>query len=373
MGITVLSSVSTSSARPLPHGGTPAEAAPADFASLLGGQLSSTPGKLMPTKAADALIEQGTSEGNILTPEQLAELAALNPALAAQLLPGMQQNPVKTSVDRDSLLAQGSDPAPANLTSDPEKKTSGAALLSEIAAATTTHAGQTDALASNRLQNQATPLPADLEKQADNRQGGAELTGIKADSALVTDAESAKIAAEPSTASSQPSFAATLHAATAQARAQAAEQASANIPTPIHATHWAQDFGEKIVWLAKNDQQTAQISINPPQLGPMQISINMNGDQASAIFASPHAEVRQAIEEAMPRLREMLSSAGISLGDAHVGAHLPQQNRDDAQQFSNSNPNGAPFANENAILVGDSKTGSSSPIHRGRGLVDLFA
>jgi len=148
------------------------------------------------------------------------------------------------------------------------------------------------------------------------------------------------------------------------------------ISTPIHESQWASNLGEKIVWLARNDQQTAQISINPPQLGPMQISLSMSGDQATAMFASPHPEVRQAIEDAMPRLREMLSSAGISLGDANVGTQLPQQNRDNAPQFANTPSNGGRIADENAILGKDSQMGSTSgtlPILRGRGLVDLFA
>jgi flagellar hook-length control protein FliK len=105
----------------------------------------------------------------------------------------------------------------------------------------------------------------------------------------------------------------------------------------------------------------------------MQISISLNGDQASAAFASPHASVRQALEQAMPHLREMLTSAGISLNDASVSTQLPQQNRDNSQQFTNTPSNRTPFADENAILSGDIKASASLPIQRGRGLVDLFA
>ncbi|AXS79185.1 flagellar hook-length control protein FliK [Dechloromonas sp. HYN0024] len=146
----------------------------------------------------------------------------------------------------------------------------------------------------------------------------------------------------------------------------------AAISTPLNEPGWPHDFGNRIVWLAKNDQQVAQININPPQLGPVQISISLNGDQASATFASPHPEVRQAIQDSLPQLREMFSTAGISLGQANVGSHMPSQNREASYQFANE----ARSSGENAILSPDSHASSAPagiPIQRGRGLVDLFA
>jgi flagellar hook-length control protein FliK len=144
------------------------------------------------------------------------------------------------------------------------------------------------------------------------------------------------------------------------------------IATTLQDSRWPQEFSDRIVWIAKNDQQVAQINITPAQLGPVQITVNINGDQASINFASPHAEVRKAIEDAMPNLREMLASSGISLGQSNVGSQLQQQQRELPGQFAN----GSRSTGENAILPPDSRTGSNSsslPIQRGRGLVDLFA
>ncbi len=156
-------------------------------------------------------------------------------------------------------------------------------------------------------------------------------------------------------------------------QAQGAEASqSQNVNTHLRDAAWPQQFGNKIVWLAKNDQQTAQININPPQLGPVQITINLSGDQASLAFASPHAEVRQAIESAMPQLKELLASAGINLGQANVGANLSQQNPDNPSQSANANRS----TDENAILPANDNapsTGASTVLNRGRGLVDLFA
>lgn len=140
----------------------------------------------------------------------------------------------------------------------------------------------------------------------------------------------------------------------------------------IQGNNWSQHFGEKVVWLAKSDQQSAQININPPQLGPIQITLNLSGDQATMSFASPHLDVRQAIESALPQLKEMLSSAGINLGQADVGANMAQHKQETPFQSANGQRRG----DENAILPANeiaATTGTSQILQRGRGLVDLFA
>ena len=144
------------------------------------------------------------------------------------------------------------------------------------------------------------------------------------------------------------------------------------IHTHLRESSWSQQFGEKIVWLAKNDQQSAQININPPELGPVQITLNLSGGEAKVTFASPHMEVRQAIENSLPQLKEMLSSAGINLGQTNVGANLAQQNPENPYH----NANGKRLADENAILPANDKAlnvTTSSVLQKGRGLVDLFA
>ncbi|PKO47812.1 MAG: hypothetical protein CVU31_07815 [Betaproteobacteria bacterium HGW-Betaproteobacteria-4] len=178
----------------------------------------------------------------------------------------------------------------------------------------------------------------------------------------------------PGNSGNTPAFATAL-AATSAAGAAAPSTAPAPSPavhTALGSPNWSQDFGSRIVWLAKNDQQVAQININPPRLGPVQISISLSGDVVTTTFASPHAEVRQAIQDSLPQLRDMFSTAGISLGEANVGSQLPSQNREAAFQFANE----ARTSRETAILSPDSHASSAPsgiPVQRGRGLVDLFA
>lgn len=183
---------------------------------------------------------------------------------------------------------------------------------------------------------------------------------------------------KPQTETSTANIAANLSTPTAMtsqlpaSSSNATQTATVEVPTPLRDAQWPQSFSEKIVWMAKNDQQSAQINLNPPQLGPVQVNIHLNGDQANAVFSSPNAEVRQAIQESLPQLKEMFAAAGINLGQTDIGANLAQQNRETPFQSAN----GQRSTNENAILAGNGNMADSTvstPIQRGRGMVDLFA
>lgn len=186
--------------------------------------------------------------------------------------------------------------------------------------------------------------------------------------------ESANIAAPTDLpAATTTPFADALAAHAAAAPVRQAEQLPTPpaVETPIGDRGWSRDFSDSVVWMSRQEVHSAQLNLNPPHLGPVQVTLSVNGDQVTAAFASPHSEVRQAIQDALPQLREMLSGAGINLGQANIGAQLQQQQQPPTPQASD---NGR-FASDNAILQGATGEAASVPtlVSRGRGLVDLFA
>jgi len=50
----------------------------------------------------------------------------------------------------------------------------------------------------------------------------------------------------------------------------------------------------------------AEIKLNPAHLGPISVRIDVNQDQATIMFTAQHADVKEAIEASIPKLREML-------------------------------------------------------------------
>ena len=144
------------------------------------------------------------------------------------------------------------------------------------------------------------------------------------------------------------------------------------LSTPIRDQGWSVDFAQKIVWLASNDKQSAQLTLNPPHMGPIEISLNLDKGNASASFVSANAEVRDAIETALPRLREMFASAGIELGQTNVSAESFRQQPGNGEGQRSSSQ----WVADNAILGADSAGSLPARVFsetHGNGLVDIFA
>ena len=96
---------------------------------------------------------------------------------------------------------------------------------------------------------------------------------------------------------------------------------------------WSQAFNSSIVLLARDHMQSARLNINPPELGPIEVRLSVQNDQTSIQFLTHHAATRDVIEDAFPRLREMMASNGINLGDVNVSEHTAsdqQQTREDS-------------------------------------------
>lgn len=73
---------------------------------------------------------------------------------------------------------------------------------------------------------------------------------------------------------------------------------------------FAQALNGQVGWMVGQGQQTAVVQINPPQLGPLQISVQIHGDQTQVLFQTHHALTKSALDAATPQLRELLGQNG---------------------------------------------------------------
>lgn len=142
------------------------------------------------------------------------------------------------------------------------------------------------------------------------------------------------------------------------------------VTQPVTAPAWREAFADKVTWVASARQPAAELQINPPQLGPVEIRVSMNADQANLSFFSPHAAVREAIQAALPRLTDAFAASGLTLGNVLVGAES-QSGRQPNEREAPGRFSGAPTqdfsAPETATAVTWLRPGS------GLGRVDLFA
>lgn len=164
------------------------------------------------------------------------------------------------------------------------------------------------------------------------------------------------------------------HASGARTMIPATPTAISLVPTHIDSPAWSKDFGQHVIRLAVDGQPAAEIHLNPPDLGPIRVTIEIKGQEALLQFVAEHPQTREALESALPRLREMFAAGSLTITSANVTgeAFSPHGGSGQEQRFDQT-----PFAarSERLMVIEDALpaaiTGSRSPArHSG---IDLFA
>ncbi|KKL36732.1 flagellar hook-length control protein [Burkholderia contaminans FFH2055] len=185
-----------------------------------------------------------------------------------------------------------------------------------------------------------------------------------------------------------PAASATLAAgATAAAAAQANLQlspaagaiaaANAHVLAPhVSTPDWTDALSQKVVFLSNAHQQSAELTLNPADLGPLQVVLRVADNNAHALFVSQHPQVREAVEAALPKLREAMEAGGLGLGSATVSdGGFASQQQNPQQTFAHGQPSRRGSGGSSA---GDAPVGAAQPAPAAAsvsraGLVDTFA
>jgi len=155
---------------------------------------------------------------------------------------------------------------------------------------------------------------------------------------------------------------------------QLASQES-RIETPVGHQNWSQEVGDKLTWMVGKQESKAELVLTPPHMGRIEVSITLNGDQASASFNTTNPAVRDALESALPRLKEILADAGVRLDQAQVGADTRQNSPQDQERRDNSGRNAQVATGDFVPGLASVASGSgnvSQWIRQGNGMVDTF-
>lgn len=121
----------------------------------------------------------------------------------------------------------------------------------------------------------------------------------------------------------------TSHFSSAAQRADgpAAASPSAHLMASVDTTRpaWSDQVMQKVMWMSAQNINKADIALDPPELGPLHVRVTTQGDQMTVSFASAHAVVRDAVDQGLPRLRDMLENQGLDLVDVDVAEQNPRQ------------------------------------------------
>jgi flagellar hook-length control protein FliK len=144
--------------------------------------------------------------------------------------------------------------------------------------------------------------------------------------------------------------------------------------TPVSASHWGQELGSQVQWLASQGAHTAELRLNPPDLGPLEVRISSDGVSSSVQFFATNNVVRDAVEAALPRLRELFVQQGLQLSGADVSGQAMAEQRS-REQFG-AGTQGQSSSRSYAVEQDDLGDGAlAAPVSSpGRiGLVDYYA
>lgn len=195
-------------------------------------------------------------------------------------------------------------------------------------------------------------LPTELDTDVANKP----VTGLVANSSITTRpsaeltgqlqaslTQSSALAVEPTSGGaateSVSSFNTLLTTETPQAhRANAQASIQATVPVEVGKPGWSDTVMQRVMWMSSQQINKAEIALDPPELGPLQVRISTNGDQTTVSFTSQHGTVRDALDQGLPRLREMMDNQGLNLADVDVSdQHQQQQSQAQAQAQENNN------------------------------------
>lgn len=99
---------------------------------------------------------------------------------------------------------------------------------------------------------------------------------------------------------------------------------------------WSAGLGQRLLMMAESGVEVARLRLNPAHLGPLEIHVNVEDERAQVWFGASHGATRDALEAALPRLREMFAAQGLELTHADVNDHGGQREGARADQHTDA-------------------------------------
>lgn len=348
-----------------------ADKAGTGFASELRRQMQDAPAsgkEADPRKEDDAASSATDSQ-----PTRQPELAAL---LGGLVSPGLPPVADKTTDDEAASLPAGDPTLPVIASTTPQTPVV-TPLIPRAAAPEipATSSVPTDTPVGVPAGNGQPPADTAVSTPAifAAKPGKAEETPVQTGSAPTIEAAS-RNTEMPAPAPATNNFAAIHAAALANLQGAAPPPAPAPVPmhvaTPAGSPSWPEEVGNRVRWMVGAAESHAELTLTPPQLGKVEVSITVSGDQTSAHFVTATPAARELIEQSLPRLREVLEQSGINLGQTDVGTS-GQPGDPDRSARGTRWQGGSPMPD--GTTSGPSSLVPASWTRRGEGLVDTFA
>jgi flagellar hook-length control protein FliK len=146
-------------------------------------------------------------------------------------------------------------------------------------------------------------------------------------------------------------------------------------PVPMHQGGWSEAVVDRVMVMSSQNLKSAEIQLDPAELGRLEVRISVNQEQSQVTFASPHAAVREALDAQMHRLRELFAQQGMNQLDVNVSDQSLSrgwQGQEGDSGRGRGSASGELFGEEDELhlsTVESTRTNAFSA----RGLVDYYA
>lgn len=137
------------------------------------------------------------------------------------------------------------------------------------------------------------------------------------------------------------------------------------LPQSVISPEWGSEFNQQIIWLGQQKIKSATIKLNPQELGPLEVNIKVVKEVATVNITTHSIPVRDLIEQALPRLREMMAEQGVNLSQVNIESnsnHRQQSQQNDEKKVAEWE------INDEQVLATTPLTGRIN-----KGLIDYFA
>ena len=146
-------------------------------------------------------------------------------------------------------------------------------------------------------------------------------------------------------------------------------QIPGNLPVLLAAATGSlgEDISQRILWLSSHNLRSAEIRLDPPELGPLQVQVQHHRDGTSVHFTTSSAAVKDVVEANLPRLRELLEGSGLSLVDVNVAQQQQRGAPGQREAFDSS------ASTSRGLLATLQQSEVTPSVRRSIGLVDDYA
>jgi len=147
----------------------------------------------------------------------------------------------------------------------------------------------------------------------------------------------------------------------------AAATPTLKVSSAVDTPEFAQGLSERVSYMVDNNLTGAKLQVNPAQLGPIEVRIAVQGNQAQVWLTAHSAVTRDALEASSPKLREMLGAQGFGQVSVDISQRSFQERSTYSQPYD-----WTPSVGGSKSAVALSSSAASTP-RTSSGTLDAYA